>query len=631
MIGDNPKQGLWPAAVAGRGGGSRAPYAPRDLVALALLSIGVALVGVVGYAYVSSEGYPTDPQAQLAALTLLGAIVFALVAIGVDHAYGRLAGARAPREADVAPACRSAWEKGGWVAARLAPRWSAKGIAASSAVMLLLWSPWLVASFPGVTDFDLYYQIYQCYPEAHPLSVILTGFFDDAPIDAYFLDHHPLFDTLLFGAFGFASDSLTGSWNAGVFAYVLLQSVATAGALTASLAYLRHRGCPAGIALVGYAFFCLAPFVPASAFDMGKDSLFSLVYLPYFVLLFELVRTKGACFGSRRVVVSFVLLGVLLCLTKKTGLYVVVPTALVALACFRAWWKPLLAQVLACALTMLVILPHLVFPLLNVAPGGKQEALGILLQQTAAYAQRHPSLYTPEERAAIDAVVDYQALRQVYTFGFHDYPKWLFNQEATDEQLLAYLKAWATCGMRDPETYLSALMGVAGRYVAPCATLNLDLGGTDRYFNDTARYFSGDQELGRPMVVYPAELAPLRDAMGEAYGAACESPVLRWPFEAVVYVLWLPAILLFVALRRRLGALTLFAPGAMVLLFCLIGPVFDMRYCLPLLYTAPLLAGALACLVRQLRQPPCFPGPWWPARLGPLGGPSVSDQANPTT
>ena len=61
MTGDNPKQGIWPAAVAGRGGGSRAPYAPRDLVALALLSIGVALVGVVGYAYVSSEGYPTDP------------------------------------------------------------------------------------------------------------------------------------------------------------------------------------------------------------------------------------------------------------------------------------------------------------------------------------------------------------------------------------------------------------------------------------------------------------------------------------------------------------------------------------------------------------------------------------------
>ena len=593
-------------------------YGPRDVAALVVIALCVATLGVIGWSYVAGEGYPVLGTGQAAGLVLAGATAFAVVAVAADLAFGRLARsasasgvvvgggadlfADSSRRASVAGASSRAMDARARVrrvVAAAAPRWTKKGVLVSSVVMLALWLPWLVANFPGATDFDLYYQIYQCYPEAHPLSVILTGFFDDAPIDAYFLDHHPIFDTLVFGAFGLASDALTGSWSAGVFAYAALQAVLTAGVLTAAVAYLRHRGCPVGIALAAYGFFCLAPFIAVFAFTMGKDSLFILLYVPYIIMVFDMVRTKGAAPASRRAMVAFVLLGVLLCLTKKTGLYVVVPTALVGALCLRRRWKLLVAQALACLLAMLVVLPCLVFPLLNVAPGGRQEALGILLQQTAAYAQRHPTLYTPEERAAIDAVVDYDSLRRVYVFGFHDYPKWLFNQQASNEELLAYLKAWATCGLRDPEAYLSALMGVAGRYVAPCATLDLNLAARDRYFNDTARYFGGEQEPGRVVIAYPPELAPWREALSDAYGAACESPLLRWPLEAVLYVLWLPALLLFVGERRHLGVLPLFVPGGMVLLFCLIGPVFDTRYCLPALYAAPLLVGAMACLVRS--------------------------------
>lgn len=78
--------------------------------------------------------------------------------------------------------------------------------------------------------------------------------------------------------------------------------------------------------------------------------------------------------------------------------------------------------------------------------------------------------------------------------------------------------------------------------------------------------------------------------------------MLHWLLEAVVYCLWLPAMALFAMRRWRLRAGLLLVPGAIGLAFCLIGPVFDARYCLPLLYTAPLLLGMLCCLMRAREQ-----------------------------
>ncbi len=570
---------------------------PRYLIALIASSLLVACLGVLGFGYIQGEG--TWPYGVLTTVALIAAsaLAFAAGAYGISSAYARFAAREAAGPNGAAPQERSIAHK---IAERLAPAWNVRHIAFSSALMLLLWLPWAVAVFPGVVGFDTYYQIYQCYPESHPITIILTTFFEDAPIDAYFTDHHPIFDTLVFGAFGMASDALTGNWNAGVAVYSGLQAVATALALTASIAYLREHGCPALLAITVYVFFCVAPFIPVAAFTMSKDSLFSLLYLPYFLMLFRMAESRGECLSVRRFVVLFIVIGVLLCVTKKTGMYIVVLTSLFAAIAYRQQWRPLLAQAGACLLVMLVLLPCVVFPLLNVAPGGKQEVLGVLFQQTAAYAQRHPA--ASDEKAAIDKVIDYRNARDVYVFGYHDYVKWLFKQDATTQDLLAYLKAWASMGARDPEVYLSALMGVAGRYVAPTSEVGINLGGYDVFFNDAKRFYTEDKEKGRPMVTYPAQLANYRSMLAEGYDAASHLPLLRWLFQTVLYALWLPAVAFFVMMRLRLRAGILLVPGVVGLLFCIIGPVFDPRYCLPLLYTTPLLMAALCCFARAGRE-----------------------------
>jgi len=60
-----------------------------------------------------------------------------------------------------------------------------------------------------------------------------------------------------------------------------------------------------------------------------------------------------------------------------------------------------LAQALASLLAIAVVLPLIVFPLLNIQQGGRQEILGPLFQQTARYIVEHPDEVTDEEKEAM--------------------------------------------------------------------------------------------------------------------------------------------------------------------------------------------------------------------------------------
>lgn len=721
-------------------------FEPRDWMTLLVTAFVVATCGVLGVSYVAGQGWHLFDGATtvllIIAMTAVFALVFCAAETGLYHVAtqcradgeAECAGGSSPLDASAAVADASAGadvdapagvaasatvDAGAASAgdaasaatadasaslagaearsasrrfrlARLTPSWSAKSIAVFSLVMALFWLPWLIANFPGGTYWDTYYQIFQCYPENHPIAVIpYAECYDNTLTDAYLCDHHPILDTLIYGAFGMASDALTGNWMAGVFAFVCLQGAATIVAFVTAIAYLRRRNCPVVLCFAAYLFFCIMPFVSTWALCMVKDSLFALVFVPYMIMLFEAVRTRGSSLVSPRAIALFALLGVLLCLTKKTGLYVVVPAALIAAWVYRprgrarrelararrlaggaavnagaggafscvggsapceeaavraeaggaavrqsvtgkdgGSFKPLfrhahfhrhrrdearvseggassfrarvrscgasgaagfLVQAIACVLVMCVVMPAAVFPLLNVAPGGKQEVLGVLFQQTARHVTYYGNDVTDEEREAIDAVLEYDNLPDQYTFNFQDEVKYRFKLDATNEDLLRYLGVWAAQGMRHPESYLASVMSIAGYYLAPCGIVNIRMVTVDTHMGDDNRY----------MLYNPDELDWLRNGLDEAYTIVARIPGLDIPVLLVTYVFWLPAVLLLAMWRRRLRCGVLFVPIAITVGFCVIAPVYDARYCIPLLYMAPLLVCMVATLVRS--------------------------------
>ena len=83
------------------------------------------------------------------------------------------------------------------------------------------------------------------------------------------------------------------------------------------------------------------------------------------------------------------------------------------LVIYRHNWRPFLTIFLAPIIVMTCLLPFIVFPMLDVAPGGRQEAIGMLFQQTARVATICDDA-TADEIQAIDKVLPYEKLPMLY-------------------------------------------------------------------------------------------------------------------------------------------------------------------------------------------------------------------------
>lgn len=501
---------------------------------------------------------------------LIGALFLMPLILLASMILRRLVGSRAPLIWDTLPA----------------PQWKRRSVLGFSAFVLACWAVWIVALFPGSMNWDTYYQIWQCYPESHPIYGIPWAEAQNF-VPNYFSDHHPIFDTLIFGGFARVSDALFGTWNWGVFAFVLLQAFATSFSLVLSVAYLEKVNSPESVRRGLIIFFAITPIFPIYASTMLKDSLFSWLYVLYFLAVVHIALTKGAAIRSKRFLISLMACAILLALTKKTGLYVVLGTSLLLCAFFRKQLLAHLAPALACVATMWVIMPLVVFPLLDVAPGGKQEMLAVPFQQTAKYVSEHASEMEQWEYEAVDAILNMDTLAERYDPDLADPVKFMLNPNASMSDYVEYAKAYLVEGLRHPEDYLEAWLVMVAGYIAPTSTIGA--------YGSTGSPVEGES----PLVWNPQLLNGLRTTMLDAYAIAASIPIANLPYLIVPYTLWIPLFCGIALARKSRAWLPVLAPVVMTLISCLITPATAARYALPLIYTAPILVGLTWGLIHR--------------------------------
>ncbi len=170
-------------------------------------------------------------------------------------------------------------------------------------LILIFWVPYIIIRFPGNLDPDTTAQAMQTYGSS-PL-----------------LDHHPYFDTLLFGAFWKFGD-LVGTHAVPLFIYCGIQMFLTALSFSYAVLYCANRGVSHNVRAVIIVFYALYPFVVLSAQTMTKDPLYSWIFVFFFVFFAEIVFTRGKVFSDNAFIVVFVLVALASMLTKKTGVYV---------------------------------------------------------------------------------------------------------------------------------------------------------------------------------------------------------------------------------------------------------------------------------------------------------------------
>ena len=461
---------------------------------------------------------------------------------------------------------------------RLLFSWSPRSVILTWILLLALFVPYLLAFYPGVASMDTTNQIKDFTTGTMPIEISWN---EGEPMISCFLnDHHPVADTLIFTFFTEFVGGLLGGPVKGAFAYSALQTALTALLMALMLCRMEKFGVPYGYRKAGFLFLGFAPFIGLYVIGMLKDSIYSMFFIAYY-LLYAVIMLEGA---TGRRMAGITILAVVLALTKKTGVYLVLicNLALIFVPTVRRKWAEWAASWILPALLVLVLLPHVLFPMCNIFAGGRQEVLGFTMQMTARTYLDHRDELSPQEVEVIGAVIDLSKVEESYSSYNYDEVKKLFNYAATDAQLGAYRRLWLQLFARYPLSGLNALFGTAGGFFTPTESIRV-------YFE-----FPETQYV---KIANPPELAPYRDAVQAVYKWLSALPGAGLLFQCVLYVWWLPlAALLRVLLLpdfkgRRLKSLGCLLPAAVCVLILWVSPYAMGRYGLPQFYTLPLVMG----------------------------------------
>ena len=456
----------------------------------------------------------------------------------------------------------------------------------SLALLAVCWGAYVAVFAPGTLTYD----------GARSLNQFCAG----APLE----NHHPVLMNLLYGLLMHTGRAI-GSDDWGVFLIVAFQAAALACALAAVLAESRRRGLPLVLTGVAALYFALFPAWGVLAQDAIKDALFCAVLAWY---MLRLARVAAPLKGSAPVGAGdwalLAVSGALVALTRNNGIYLAAPSLLVlALLLFvrrgrsgLASWKPAaLALVSMCAAYF--ALTSFVYPACGVDMREEKEMLSVPFQQTARIVAEHGGDVSEGERAAIDAVLPYDRLAELYDPDLADPVKESYKLhnskvegsfEYADEHpgaLGAYLRAWLGLASRHSATALAATAANTYAYFYPGEVVDVD--------GSRPVLLVGAQIGGDIAKAYDVSYAMPEGIVARASAAVqatLDAPGARYLYSPGVYVWLLVAVSAYLVHARRWGALVACIPPVMLMLTVLAGPLNGhLRYVMPMIVTLPLL------------------------------------------
>lgn len=443
-------------------------------------------------------------------------------------------------------------------------------------LMVLCWSPYLVAFCPGTVCWDL--------------GEMIAQFFGQREMDTW----HPVFLTWVFGSLVWLG-RLMGSDNIGAALFTLLQTVALSYALARSLRFMRQQGANRLLRLAALAFFALVPIWGGYAQFISKDTLYTAVLLLFFLCAADLLLGRV----RRGLWAQLFAWGLLTCLIRSNGLYVIAPTALALICLCRGHRLPASAALcgaLACAL----LFANVLVPALGIRDETASGLYSVCFQQSARILRDHADTVTPEEYAEIDLVLDAENLPDKYEPWISDPVKFTFRQygqgaEKEKQALSRYRQTWLEMLQKYPLTCAEAFFAGNMSYYTfqpkiEGETYNNQAG--NRLVFET--YSLGPDErllhTEQSNAFYTLRLLLAGFARGWRH-----IPLLGMLYVCPVYTWTLVGAALSLLRQKKARLLAAFLPALLTLGVCMLGPVNDyFRYFLPIVAMTPALL-ALCC------------------------------------
>lgn len=459
---------------------------------------------------------------------------------------------------------------------------------------------WLVFGCSAIAIFALlipvwlaYYPIIMSYDFHRQINEAVNGL-------AYFYPLQPIAHTYIIRCFlllGYKLGSVESGMAAMAVSQMILYSLVTgyACAMTVRLTgKLRY-------AIIGGVFFGLFPYNTVLVVCTTKDTLFSILFLLFFLLLTERLyfsegRVRQAVFSA-----LILLEGIVMMQFRNNAVYAVAVFVLVMLLAvpLREKWKVLVigGLLLVCSVQAGKMIKTAIGTQINL---DQREKYSVPMQQFARVGKLHGASLkesSAEEDVVTVAILDFyvpEAIWDAYNPSISDAVK--ANVDVTHYYENKSLPGdWLYMAKRYPNEFLDAFLELTRGYWFLGDTSFSDYLGTENRYGTIFTYNSSstaDFEEIKHETRAPKTEAVLEHIVTD--NAYRNWPVISLLFQLPLYC-WCMVLLIALAWYLKKGKqFLMFVLPLMYFGTMLLGPVAQVRYMTPIMWILPVMAGTLA-------------------------------------
>ena len=444
--------------------------------------------------------------------------------------------------------------------------------------LLVCWIPIWIAYFPGSVEWDMLTQLNYYFGEFN------------------WTDHHPVVATCIYGTLMHLGRSISGD-SMGIFFCSLYQLLLLSSCMAFSLLKMKKWGLSQDVRLFVLMFYAFCPLVALWPSSNYKDCSYFALALLFGVQFISLIQALKEKQNVKKAFIEIVLTGIVIPLIRHDGLYICV-LVLILLALFDVSKNHRGHCILAVIVIAVVstTISNAAVALVDAQEGSVREALSIPFQQTARYVKEHYDEVTEEERLAIDAVLDYEKLPEVYDPDISDNVKGTYRKN--DKALPKYLLTWFKMFFKHPITYFEATLCNSYSYYYPngeSTTKMIVISGIIKNPLVNTGFFDLKYEfdtVGLQKGLYNGWLYLFKNLPG-----------VGMLIHAGTYTCILLLGCFYALFHKKKYFLLGFAPALLNVLVCIASPVNGyFRYFMPTVLLTPIIIGWMLCEMEKDRR-----------------------------
>lgn len=409
----------------------------------------------------------------------------------------------------------------------------------SGIVIFVCWLPWIIMDYPGSFSVDSLDQLQQFLGHKEWSS------------------HHPPFSTLLLGLC-FYIGKIVNSVSFGIFVFALIQTLAGACIYSYGIKKGHEWRIPKKILICVTCFFAFLPMWGLYAQYIEKSLLYNELVVLLGIMIIDFIHKQNI---SKRQMNVFTIAGILTCLLRNNGIYVIIPAtiAVIWLIAKADRKKLIISTTVIIAVYMVIV--KAIYPMAGIKSGSKAEIFSVPFLQTARCVYSCEDQITEEEKQAISDVLWYEKISERYESqkDISDAVKSLYSDN--DSKLPAYFKTWFKMMFKYPNLYLSAFINNNYGYLAPVE------GGIDVCMDYGQEEWM--KELG---IKHAFDEMPIKIFDGVYKGSNGTWPVFSTLSSSGLYIWMLIILMVYAVKRRKLVYIFAMTPSIMTTLICFASP-----------------------------------------------------------